>query len=82
MSQERRPKVNPNPAELGESYFCGEATEVEAYKCEEDSNFVTTCACPDDLCNVNRNAGGKLGGVVSNWVIVLLVTAVAMNHLE
>ena len=62
---------NSNSAELGDSYFCGGTTEVEAYKCE-DSSYVTKCDCPDDLCNVNRNAGGK--GGVPNCLAILLVS--------
>ena len=53
---------------------------MEAYKCEE-SNFVTKCDCPDDLCNVNSNAGGKVGGGVPHWLPVFLVTVFAKDRL-
>ena len=73
-STRRQIQTSSNSAELGDSYFCGGATEVEAYRCE-DSSYVTKCDCPDDLCNVNRNAAGK-GGGAPNWLAVhsLLVT--------
>ena len=79
----RQIQTSSNSAELGDSYFCGGATEVEAYTCE-DSSYVTKCDCPDDLCNVNRNAAEKGGGGEPNWLAVLslLVTVSVVDMLR
>ena len=78
-STRRQIQTSSNSAELGDSYFCGGATEAEAYRCE-DSSYVTKCDCPDDLCNVNSSAGG-VGGA-PNWLAVILVTVSAIVRLR
>ena len=51
---------------------------MEAYTCEDSGDHVTKCDCPDDLCNVNKNAAAT--GGAPNWLAAILATTIVLAN--